>query len=413
MGKGNIWRRMGKSVSMFRMVFVESLGSFLKNNQFETAATLAYYGFFSLMPLLLLMMIVMSRVLFSSQTAMNALENFIGEIFPQFADVILRDVYRLSLQRIWGLLSIVILLWSITPFAGAIRSAFLRIFKTDQRVPFLKARLLDMAAVLALLTALVLLVVARIFFSMAQEVILNHFFFLRSMFGFLLPLLVTILSIAFFFRVFAPVRPGWTAVMTGALTAVAMLFVLRPAFEFMLKYNSQYGFAFGSLKAIFVIMVWVYYAFAVMMFGAEVMANMRRKEVLLLRKLFARGVRVAIEPGPLIERFVAEYDLDTVLFREGDRGGEMFYVLSGAVELSRGSEVIRRMEAGEYLGEMSMLIDAPRTATATIRMPGTRLIVISQDNFETILRENPVIVRSILVEMANRLKRTTEAISNR
>jgi CRP-like cAMP-binding protein len=42
--------------------------------------------------------------------------------------------------------------------------------------------------------------------------------------------------------------------------------------------------------------------------------------------------------------------------------------------------------------------------------PDTRLVAISEGNFDTILRENPVIVRDILKEMAVRLKATSERV---
>ena len=57
-----------------------------------------------------------------------------------------------------------------------------------------------------------------------------------------------------------------------------------------------------------------------------------------------------------------------------------------------------------------MLLSAPRTATATAATPDTRLVVISHDNFDMILRENPGIVQKILKEMASRLKTTNERI---
>ena len=59
---------------------------------------------------------------------------------------------------------------------------------------------------------------------------------------------------------------------------------------------------------------------------------------------------------------------------------------------------------------MAMLLNEPRTATVAIASPGTQLIAISHDNFETLLRENPAIVRSLLKNMALRLKATTQQL---
>jgi CRP-like cAMP-binding protein len=53
---------------------------------------------------------------------------------------------------------------------------------------------------------------------------------------------------------------------------------------------------------------------------------------------------------------------------------------------------------------MALLIQVPRTAAAVAAARDTRLVVISESNFETILRENPKIVLSILQEMSKRLR---------
>jgi len=70
------------------------------------------------------------------------------------------------------------------------------------------------------------------------------------------------------------------------------------------------------------------------------------------------------------------------------------------------------MRAGEYFGEMAMLLEAPRTATAQAGPEGARLATIERGNFELILRENPHIVRGLLKEMADRLKATDQKLNN-
>jgi CRP-like cAMP-binding protein len=66
--------------------------------------------------------------------------------------------------------------------------------------------------------------------------------------------------------------------------------------------------------------------------------------------------------------------------------------------------------AGAYVGEMALLRQAPRTETAVVAAPAARLIVISDANFDVILRENPAIVRAILGAMADRLQRANDAL---
>jgi CRP-like cAMP-binding protein len=52
------------------------------------------------------------------------------------------------------------------------------------------------------------------------------------------------------------------------------------------------------------------------------------------------------------------------LFHEGDDGDAMYVVASGEIRVVKGEEEVARLGAGEVLGEMALLEDAPRSATA-------------------------------------------------
>ncbi|MGQ9662222.1 MAG: cyclic nucleotide-binding domain-containing protein, partial [Kiritimatiellia bacterium] len=109
----------------------------------------------------------------------------------------------------------------------------------------------------------------------------------------------------------------------------------------------------------------------------------------------------------LLAPFVKKYEPGETILEEGTRGDEMFYILAGAAAVLRGGATVRTLASGDYFGEMSMLLDEPRTASVKALDPGTKVVVISRGNFDAILAENPVIVRKLLTEMARRLKETT------
>lgn len=397
-------------LAMGWLVLREAVRAFLANSGLENAATLAYYGFLSLAPLLLLVVYFLGVVLSSSDTVLENMIEFTGNIFPSFSLDLLTELLNFAQRGSWGLISIGLLIWSMTPFAGALRSAYLRAFKVERTRHFLIYKLRDLGAVLLLLTIFVMLVA------------LNALHFVHSEFMPAIPGVMAVLKAASVFflsfailvlfeKVFVPVRVPLPILLLGALTVAAMLGAIRPLFELLLRFNPSYGYAFGSLKAIFLLIVWVYYTLAVLLFGAELMAAAWRRETLVLRRLFASQGRR--QPAAvLLERFSRELAPGQVLFRQGDLGPAMFYVLAGSIDLAVGSEKLRSVQAGQYFGEMAMLLDAPRTATATGGPNGARLAVIERDNFEVILRENPQIVQALLKEMADRLKATNLKLNN-
>ena len=393
-------------------VVSEAFKAYLANRNLESAATLAYYGFLSLMPLLLLLFFLFSLVLRSSESVLGAMANLTAQLFPAFNQDILTDLLALSQSKAWGLAGIVALVWSMTPFAAAIRTAMERIFRSDVRLQFWKAKALNLAAVLGILVTFVGLVGWKMFLTvhpLAERLPAG----LANLLGSGAPFLITLAVLAFFYLVFAPVRLRRAHLFAGALAAAGLLTAIRPLFGWFLRVNPDYGYAFGSLKAIFLLLIWVYYTFAAVLLGAEIMAALRRKEALLLRGLFAPvrpGGRARISAA-LLEPFTRTAGPGEPLFREGEAGAEMYYVLEGGVALTKGGQTLRTMGPGDFFGEMSMLIQTERTAGAAAGPDGARLAAITRDNFDMILRENPGIVLAILREMATRLKTTSAALS--
>jgi membrane protein len=403
------WGRILEFLSVSHLVARESLRSFSTSGSFAGAATLAYYGFLSLMPLLLLVVFLLGAVMKSSDEILQGMTSLMSQLFPAFSDAVLSDLVALSQQRVWGVVSVVVLIWSMTPFAGAMRGIMARTFKSERNMNYFKAKLYDFSAVLALLSVFLLMAGGKVFQSMVGD---RLPWFLSSgahFVRFVAAPCFVLTVLCFLYIVFAPVRMRLAHVLAGALTAALLLAVIRPVFGLFLQFNPNYGYAFGSLKAVFLVMIWAYYTFAVILLGAEVIANVRRRESLLLKGLFIPGQDRAVS-RTLLDRFIRTCGEGDILFREGDAGDEMFYVVSGMVSLSRKGSHLASLKEGGYFGEMSMLLNAPRTATATAAAPGTRLVVISHGNFDMILRENPGIVQRILKEMASRLKTSNERI---
>jgi membrane protein len=392
-------------IAMSWLVMREAVRAFLANSGLETAATLAYYGFLALAPLLLLVVYFLGVILSSSDTVLESMRAFTAHVFPKFSQELLAELLNFAQQGTWGLISVVLLIWSLTPFAGALRSAYLRTFKLERTRSFLVYKLRDLGAVLLLLAIFVLLVAVNALYFVRSEFLLPGSPGLVAVLKGASLLLLTFAILILFEKVFVPVRMPWPVLLLGAFTVAVLLAAIRPLFDLLLRFNPNYGYAFGSLKTIFLLIIWVYYTFAVLLFGAEMMAAAWRRETLVLRRLFA-GHGKRPPAAVLLEPFAHALAPGALLFRQGDPGAAMFYVLEGAIELVAGSQKLRVLQAGEYFGEMAMLLEAARTATAQAGPGGARVARIERGNFDLILRENPQIVRALLKEMADRLKAT-------
>ena len=94
-----------------------------------------------------------------------------------------------------------------------------------------------------------------------------------------------------------------------------------------------------------------------------------------------------------------------VLVQEGQKTGKLYVLKSGDLEIVRdGSLVASIGEAGAIVGEMSVLLDQPHTATVRSRMGAEVHTIADPDAF---LDANPSIARQIAGLLAVRLQKTT------
>jgi CRP/FNR family transcriptional regulator, cyclic AMP receptor protein len=91
------------------------------------------------------------------------------------------------------------------------------------------------------------------------------------------------------------------------------------------------------------------------------------------------------------------------IVREGEKGDRFYVVVDGAVRVTRGGRKVTDLRAGRGFGELSLLVNAPRTATVTT-VVDTDLVSIDRKTFGRLLDESPAFARRMLQAVAKRLR---------
>jgi CRP-like cAMP-binding protein len=98
-----------------------------------------------------------------------------------------------------------------------------------------------------------------------------------------------------------------------------------------------------------------------------------------------------------------------VVFNEGDAGTEMFGIVSGAIELSRGGRPVARIGEGETFGELAIVTKAPRNLTAVAAEP-TVIAAIDEHAFLYLVHETPTFAIQVMRSMADLIKELDEQL---
>jgi len=123
----------------------------------------------------------------------------------------------------------------------------------------------------------------------------------------------------------------------------------------------------------------------------------------------------SVPPGPPAGRkaYALEIKAGDYVFREGELGTEMYIINEGKVEILNqvGDEeqVLAILEKGDFFGEMSVLEDLPRAASARAATD-IRLLQINGSTFDQLLQGNPEIAVRMMRKLSRRLRETDEML---
>lgn len=392
-------------------VMHEMLNAFQRHNVFGLSASLSFYAMFALIPLVLLMFFLLSHLVLSSDYAIVKLAIITGNLVPKFSSTIMLEVYNAAEhQAAWGAVGIFVLLWAVTPLASAMRSTFYNISALVEAPSFVKRKIKDILAVIGMLLLFFLFTFAGLVLEKVVAFVgANNQLLQNDIFNMLTSLVLTTLLIAVFYFIFFPVRLYIRHILIGALFTAILWLLMRPAFSLFLSVNESYGSVFGGMKNLFISITWLYLNFAVFLLGTELIATLRKKDVLLLKGLF-NGVeepQLSLQSSyqqKLMQRYGKTYKQGDHIFSQGDSTHNLYYLLNGQVQLLQNGNVIRTIEAGSYFGEMAMLSNMPAIADAVISSEQAELILIYPDNIETLLMDEPKVAMRFLRQMATRLQ---------
>lgn len=112
---------------------------------------------------------------------------------------------------------------------------------------------------------------------------------------------------------------------------------------------------------------------------------------------------------PNLPNYTVEFKGGDFIFNEGDLGTEMYIIHEGRIEILKEVESDQRqlavLEKGDFFGEMSILEDLPRTASAKA-LCDVKLLLINGATFDQMLRTNPEIAVRMMRKLSRRLRET-------
>jgi len=113
-------------------------------------------------------------------------------------------------------------------------------------------------------------------------------------------------------------------------------------------------------------------------------------------------------------RYSKKYDTylpgDTI-FKKGSMGGTMYIILEGEIEIYVDGSVVGKLFEGQVLGEMALVENEPRSATA-IAKTESKIVPIDREAFLYIVKEEPLFALFVIKDLSHKIRILNQRITN-
>lgn len=270
--------------------------NWMEDNALRLCAALAYYSIFSIAPLLVISISVAGLVL--GEDAVRGqlddqLKGYIGEQASQAVQSLVKSASKKSDGWIGATIGFITLMIGASGVFGQLKDALNTIWKVKAGSGggvwnFVRVRLLDFGMVLVigflLLTSLLMTTALAALDGYIQKG-LNVPPFFGAALAFIVSFAVVTTLFAFIFKVLPDAQVEWRHVWIGAVVTALLFEVGKLGLGYYLGRESTAS-GFGAAGSVVLLLLWVYYASAILLFGAE------------FTQVYARESGHAIQPSP-------------------------------------------------------------------------------------------------------------------
>jgi membrane protein len=263
---------------------VESYG---ETKASQAAAGLAYYVFFSLFPLMLVLVAAATSIWnLGSAQAFQAAVEFVSEAIPVSQDLIANNLRAaLEMRGTFTLVGLLGTVWSASGAFATLSRNIDRAWKDSGGRDMIRQRLVAIVMILALVLLLLLSLASTTLLALLPQLSFfeEHFPFLATLIGSIVSrlasLIISLLIFVALYRWIPTKKAGWRAVLWGAGIAAVVWEAAKVLITYYLRSSLvNYELVYGSLAGVVALLFWIYVSASIALFCAHLTAAIDRHQ---------------------------------------------------------------------------------------------------------------------------------------
>lgn len=272
----------------------EARRSFSQDGCMNLAAALAFYTILSMIPFLFLIISAAGYILGSSEQAYQMAISFFDRVFPHASEIVFREVKSISQRAgILGWVGVLSMIWTASIFFSSLEFAMGVVFRVERRRSFLNSKLLALSMIPASAVGFFLSFFVTAFSGVMGTLKFRFFAgalgssdIVEFLVRYLFPYLILALAFTAIYKIIPKTHIAFRHALVGGASCAFLFEVAKHFFAWYIGRSHQYSVVYGSLEAVVILILWVFYSSSILLFCAEVVSAYRRRDVTLLEKAF-------------------------------------------------------------------------------------------------------------------------------
>lgn len=265
------------------IIISDSIKAFSYDNCLTMAAAISFYALFSLLPLMFLFFSFIGFILGTETWLFERILQFVKESLPYLSDSIVGDIKGLiGNRRVFGWIGIITLMWSAEFVILAIRDAMNIIFGEAEKMGFIKARLVVWGTFFiwcaVFLISIGLPIAAEVLSKIkiaAFDIDISYYIAKSITFKYFLPVVIMVIAVAFIFKIMVGKNIRTRHAILGSVMFSVLWEAAKHLFALYIAHFGSFNKMYGSLGAIMIMLLWIFYSSVILLFSAEFIAAVK------------------------------------------------------------------------------------------------------------------------------------------
>jgi len=264
-----------RAVKKGLLIFWSALKKFDKDHGFFLSSGVTFNLLICLIPLILLLFALLGTYLYGSREVLNHIRGYMESAFPSLDPKLMNSLLRIIRHRkIVGVLGIGGLVWASTWVFSSLRIALNVVFQAREGRGVLRGKGIDLLMVLLagifLLLSMLLTSVMTFVQGYRFSPFLNMIPIIRFILKYVIPFLFTFWMCFLIYKVVPDRKIRFRTAFQAALFTSLLWEVAKQLFGWYVLHLGRFSIIYGSLSALAVFFLWIYYSSVILILGGEV-----------------------------------------------------------------------------------------------------------------------------------------------